>query len=616
MKYIKSAASFIAVLLMILTLCSCNKKEDENVKYSTYLNISSSFSGTRTIKISYPPSVIDPSSQGADDLEKVIRKNCPSFLTYSRDDTDENIAYTFTLTFSSISDYLSKLTDLLGNKPVVTFSNPNTALTTGWRIEEDFQSMQLFSWIKNGAKNDNIEFPEFKSEEDETKVTFGNQTISSAPVVSVNQLKGYPIEKINIVTLNKTTSTESLFDRTVTFTVSQKTFDLLGDKLTQYFNSVTESSALAEWLLENNNYTYTVIFENVSLKQLEGYTNRIFSSVYGDISYVDKTVGSTALAYQNSYTETLDFTNYVGQNNSDVPVEYTYSLTNNSELDECRIYSDQRWENAEDLLEANNPGKITAIRNTSPSLTLKINDGKQYVPKSIDITVTPLDNDSIRKSVAFIYDIADGGYEASDYTASYFTPLGIIPSQTVDGGNSICTISVSGTETEINSKLTKIFGDDSLITANSEIPFMTLRTKKYVEDTVDLSSLLVGKNIDTPVNFILKPADSEIAESLSLKRNSSEEEIIVEPDENGLYKVQLADTKGTFKLVVSAPNIFDIIIFCVISMIMILITTGLIFFLKSRKSELPALEESEKVVSLPKEKKRNVLAKKPKNDKK
>jgi len=39
------------------------------------------------------------------------------------------------------------------------------------------------------------------------------------------------------------------------------------------------------------------------MKQLEGYTNRLLSSVYGDVSYVDKTVGNTALAYQTEKTK-------------------------------------------------------------------------------------------------------------------------------------------------------------------------------------------------------------------------------------------------------------------------------------------------------------------------
>ena len=592
-RYFRLAAVLLLGAAALLLLCSCGEKQEENVAFSTYLNLSSSFSGSRTIKVSYPRSIVEPGSDAAADLETVIRKNCPSSMTYSADNTSENVAYIFPLSFSSYSDYTSKIADILGNAPVVTFSNPNTALTKGWRISEDFQSCQLLSWISEMSAAEGHALPEHKNEEHETKVTYGNTTVASDAVISVNKLNGQPIEKIRVVTVNKTTATESKFDRTITFTVTQKTFDSLGDKLTQYFSSVTDSAANSEWLLDNNRYIYTVTFSDVTMKQLEGYTNHLLSSVYGDVSYIDKTESSTALAYQNCFSETLDFSNYVGPSNSDVPVEYSYSLINNSTLDECRIYSEMKWVTATDLLKENNPGKIAAIRSSSPTLTLMINDGKQYTPTSVDIAVTPLDNDTIKKSFSFVYDIASEGYEASDYTASYFTPLGIIPSQTVVDGSAVCTITVTGTPAELNAKITDIFGDNNLITLSDEVPFMTLRTKKHIEDKVDLSVLLVGKNVDTPVNYSIIPAEGEIAEQLILKGSSNDDDVYAEPDEKGVYKLTIGSKASKLSLTVSAPNISDIIIFCAISFIMLLVTAGFIFILARQKLPVHSLESGE-----------------------
>lgn len=593
MNLFKKTVPIILALLVMIILCSCSKKEPENVDYMTNLSITPDFSGSRTIKLTYPSSVIDPKSELAEDFETVIRKNCPSSLTYTRQKANDKIVYTFTLSFSSISDYRSKLTELLGNEPSVIFSNSNTVLAKGWRIDEDFQSSQLMKWISKSAKNDGIEIPEHKIQEIDAKVAFNGESYSSGSVISVNKRSGSPVEKISITTLNKTTATESLFDRTISFDITQKTFDSLGDKVKQYFSSVTDENAETEWTLEKEHYLYTVKFENITLKQLEGYTNKLLSTVYGDITYVDKTAGSTALAYQNSYCESLDFSGYVGPGNDDVPVDYTYSLSNNSKLDECRIYTDMKWVAATDLLEANNPGKIVAVFNQSPSLTLMVNDGKQYVPESIDISVTPFDNNNLRKSIAFIYDISKNGYEATDYTASYFDQLGISANKTVDAGNSICTVNFDGSDGEINAKLTDIFGDANIIKSKSEIPFMTLRTKKMIEDTVDFSSLLVGENIDTPVNYIVLPADGELAEGLSLEYADSNEKIECEPDKNGRYSFTISNTEAKLSFVVSAPNIADIIIFCIIGLILILTAVGIMLYLRSRIKDSPELPESE-----------------------
>ena len=605
MKIIKKSAIVIISLFMIIILCSCSKKEMENVQIVTNLNIAEDFSGSRTIIVSYPESVFAPDSETAESLEAAVRKNCPSSMTYSRKTYDDRTEYTYVLAFSSISDYRSKLSEFLGNEPSVVFSNSNSVLTKGWRIKEDFESGQLIGWIKKCAKNESVDFPDYKTEERTTTVTFKNQTESCGKIISVNKRSGSPMEKISITTVNKTTATESLFDRTISFMMTQKTFDALGDKVKQYFNSVTDESAQTEWNLENEHYIYTVIYEDINLKQLEGYTNRLFSSVYGDITYVDKTVGSTALAYQNSYTETMDFSAYVGPGNEDVLVEYTYSLSGNSKLDECRIYNDLKWTAATDLMETNNPGKIAAVYSSAASLTLRINDGKQYVPESVDISVTPLENNNIRKAISFIYDISKNGYEATDYTASYFEQEGLSAEKTVEDGNSVCTVSVSGSAEEINVKLTDIFGDANIITADSEVPFMTLRTKKITEDTVDLSSILVGDNIDTPINYFVIPSEGEMAEELTLQYADSEDVVICEPDKDNVYTFRLSSTQAKLRSVVSAPNVADIIIFCIIGIIMILTATGFILYFRSRIHSSPELDEGERKARLGQEKRKS-----------
>lgn len=611
LKYIKSLILTLLTTLTLLSLSSCSPSEPEKVTFSTSLDVSSSFSGSRTFRITYPNSLLAPGSEDAETLERLIRTNCPSALTYTSDEGGENISYTFTLAFSSFSDYTAKLTDILGAAPGVTFSNPNTPLTKGWRIDEGFQSSQLMSWLTTAAHAEQIDTFDYDTTETETNVTFNNSTTSTTPAISVNNLTGSPVKKITLNTVNHSSS----FDRTITFTFTQSTFDSLGDKLTDYFKSITDTSAVSEWLIDKNDYNYIVTFENITLKQLEGYTNRLFSSVYGDITYLDKTVGSTALAYQNSYTETLDFSNYIGENSSDVPVEYTYSIASGSMLDSCLVYSDFEWNKASSLLKTDTPGEQIGIKNQSPSLTLRINDGKQYVPESIDITLTPLDGENITKTYSFVYDIAEDGYEACDYTASYFEAHSIEPIKDVIDGTSVCTITFTGAVSDVNTKTANIFGVDNLITYSSQVPFLTLRTNKHFEDHINLSSLLVGQNEDTPVSYTLIPRENELAHSLILSKPDSDVSTSAEQNKDGNYSIKLAGCQADIKADISLPDIYDIIIFCAISLVMLLITMGLILLLRSRKP-IPALPHgTQQKPAIPKPQKQQKLPPKTKNAK-
>ncbi|MDD6489272.1 MAG: hypothetical protein PUG48_05600 [Clostridia bacterium] len=615
-KHIKLAALIIAVL-SIMIFSACNKTEPENVTLETALSVDSSFSGKRTIVCTFPRSIIPANSQQETNLDKVIQKYCPDSLDYTKNISEDSFSYSFQLKFTSATDYIDKVDDITGLQVAVSFSNPDTILASGWKIEENFESSQLLKWIYDGAKQENFDGFDFNIKETKTTAALGDDVHTSEPMIKVNNLSGYPIEKIVIDTVNKK---NSVYDRTFIFTISQTTFDKLGSKVSDYFKNITDNSASsADWILENNAYLYTVKFTDVSLKELEGYTNKLLSSVYSDIAYEDKSKGSTPLAEQNCFYETLDFSNYVGNNNGNVPVEYSYSVSGSAELGECMIYKDCEWTPATDLLDTNIYGKKVAIKNSDSLLQLKITDGKQYTASSIDIKVTSPDNDTIQKSITFRYDIATGGNEASDYTKSYFDNLNIGAVQSVENAQNTCTITFSGTDTEINSVISTIFGNNNNISHSYTNPSMTLRTLRQFTDSIDFSSILTGKNADTPVNYYVTVQSGDIIKSLTAEKSSKSENSAAESsaefsdDGKGTYCIRLNNAVTDVKFDISVPNTADIVIFSIFAVLIVAAAIALIFLFKNKKvfTSLPQSEQN-KVFS----DKNNKLAKRERNNRK
>ena len=604
-------------VLSIMLFSACNKSEPENVTLETTLSVDNSFSGKRTIVCTFPRSIIPANSQQETNLDKVIQKYCPDSLDYTKNISENNFSYSFQLKFNSATDYIDKVDDITGLQVAVSFSNPDTVLTSGWKIEENFESSQLLNWIYDGAKQENMDGFDFDVKEIKTTAALGDDIHTSEPIISVNNLSGYPIEKIQIDTVNKKSS---VYDRTFIFTISQTTFDKLGNKVSDYFKAITDNSASsAEWLLENNSYLYTVKFTDVSLKELEGYTNKLLSSVYSDIAYEDKSTGSTPLAEQNCFYETLDFSNYVGQNNGNVPVEYTYSVEGSAELGECMIYKDCEWQPATDLLDTNIYGKKSAIKNSSSLLQLKITDGKQYTASSIDIKVTSIDNDTLQKSIIFRYDIATGGNEASDYTKAYFDSLNIGAVQSVENSQNTCTITFSGTDAEINSVISSIFGNNNNISHSTYNPSMTLRTVRQFTDSIDFSSMLTGKNTDTPVNYYITAQNGDILKSLTVENTSSaqtstpDNQTSMTNDGNGTYSIRLNNAVTEVKFDISVPNTSDIIVFSVFAVLITAAAIVMIFLLKKKKAytSLPQSEQNKAFSD-----KNNKLAKRERKNKK
>ena len=231
------------------------------------------------------------------------------------------------------------------------------------------------------------------------------------------------------------------------------------------------------------------------------YTNKLLNTVYGDIEYTDKGTGSTVLAQQNSYSEILDFSNYIGNNSTNVPIEYTYSVSGTTELSECQLYENGEWHIASDFLEDNQYSKVSSFRYNGSQMKLRINDGKQYTATSIELESVPLEDDKLQKTVTFKYDRTKGGDEAANYAKAYIDSLGYGAVLSVINDECICTYTTSGSPETLNDIFTQILGGKNTAKYASEAQFMTLRTMKHYRDHLDLSALLLGTNAETPVYY-------------------------------------------------------------------------------------------------------------------
>ena len=230
----------ICTVLLLLLLTACNRPQHENVDIQTTLSVDNSFSGKRTIVLTFPQSVISPGSETETSLEKVVQKHCPNTLTPSKGSADGKVQYSFEMSFESAHEYTEKTTDITGKQTVVSFSNPNNVMTQGWKLEENFQSSELIlDWIAKGAKQEGFSNLEFTTEESKTTVYLNDQVQTSPPVISVNCLEGNPIQRIAVETVRDKT----LYDRTIIFTISQSTFDAMSKDIREYFKTITKSPA-------------------------------------------------------------------------------------------------------------------------------------------------------------------------------------------------------------------------------------------------------------------------------------------------------------------------------------------------------------------------------------
>lgn len=101
-------------------------------------------------------------SNGAAAIDASIRKNLPGELTYdgTTPTADGGTAVTLTLAFTSTDDYKKKAEALLKRGAIVDasidFSVTDSLLLKGIRIDEDFSSSDLLTWLFDGLVTDGV----------------------------------------------------------------------------------------------------------------------------------------------------------------------------------------------------------------------------------------------------------------------------------------------------------------------------------------------------------------------------------------------------------------------------------------------------------------------------
>ena len=91
-------------------------------------------------------------------VDNIAKTNLPADLTYALATVDEsNATMTFTLTFASIDEYRTKVTNILKANanseltPVIHYEKQQSVFKEGIKFHENFASADLLGWFKSAV---------------------------------------------------------------------------------------------------------------------------------------------------------------------------------------------------------------------------------------------------------------------------------------------------------------------------------------------------------------------------------------------------------------------------------------------------------------------------------
>ena len=246
----KRLIAILLIAVLCVSLCFCLTGCDKaTAKVSSVLDINSSFSGTRKITVTYPPST------DIESLNQKLVEDSPAAGVEGAEFSyigvqEDGFCFELSLSFPNKAKYEEMVGELIGRSTEVFLSQKNTALTKGVRMAEDFDVSELIAWVVRDTAAEkataNMEFA-YPS----NLVRIANQEYETGSTISVNDCKGSRISTISIKTSN---DKKGSFNRTFTFTVPNDTYLHDREAIEQYFLTNTSPDAKYNgWSPEGSN---------------------------------------------------------------------------------------------------------------------------------------------------------------------------------------------------------------------------------------------------------------------------------------------------------------------------------------------------------------------------
>lgn len=575
-RKIISVLLLLLIAMPILTFYGCGEKTFE---YESMLKLDKQFKGVRTITLNSGTALITNSDTRAK-FNEIISEYCPSVLQREEVEDNGSLKYIFTLTFESKSDYLSKLSVITDRQVQATLVHPNSELAKGWHFVEDFKTDDIFSWLKNGIDEKKYNDLQFDLSCVSNVINMdGDIQSCKGDNTEVNAVKGYAVTGLFIETTN---NKKDNYDRKFTLSVPQKTYEEMGDKLISVMKKRTlDSAAYSGWTQQGNNQEYQIVYNGLSLSELQKATALFLDCDTVSLYYGDQNNGSTPLAEQLVFEENINTLSFVPKEDSKVDLSYKYSLPLKTTHGEGVQLKDGVWTKTGEWVDG-----IFSLKSGDSVYDIRIPDGIQYEIKGINVTLESYDDDNFTRCLDFVYS-AVNGQEGRDYAYDFLNKKGVSVTRMKSDDGVICRITSKGTAKKISEEINKLFGGGNSLSYSQYTDSMSVVTNVAFTDEINISYMLTGKNKDVPLVYTLYTKGNESVSGFSgVTSDGSGDISSLDIDKVNGYVLHLKGGETTVKYTATLPYPQGVVIYCVCAFFMVMLTALLIFVFNKRSKML------------------------------
>lgn len=500
----------------LLVLCAC----ESELIINTELSIDEGFSGTRVMTFT----IEDENNIEAREVAALLDEKKPEQVslqyTTKSDNTVDCVA---TVSFTSLDDYKTKITALLGGKrPEIEFELPgDNWYYSGVRLSENFSSADLSSWAVKAIE---AKYPDAKGR---------IKVIPGINVLKVNDVE-YKIDGGNIdtdfaenliekVTVDTQIYGEDEYSRTVAVSIKPESLKAIGKErlesalFSKMSSSIGSFSNFGWKTGENGEEYYYFSLTHGTKDEFIRFTQSVFEG--SDVQY-EGDIEKTMFSVSGKLSEKLDFSAFRCNADGTTDIVMTYESINSAILENGKGSTVDGAEKDNSLtfdLKSHKKGATFEILNI---MTIPV----QAIGVSTEVSISG----NITTSITVSYPV-EGSRSNSDWVAKMakeneaFKLLDVNSvfggNETINTENEILTvsryytvISASGSCEEITEAFTTAFGEGNQIelTENKAGGSLFYNHNTIIQ-SVDISSLVTDANYTGSINYSFSGTSSRIS---------------------------------------------------------------------------------------------------------
>jgi hypothetical protein len=471
MKKALQTAVLAGLGVLFLFLCGCGSTS------GTRMEVSDGFAGRRVISCDLQKKELSGSIAGGEEaLDAFLKDNCPQPLTWEKSDEGSRVVYRFSLSFANLEDYRGKVRALLGREPRVAFTQPETPLTSGIRLREDFSSDDLLAWFYTGAVEKGLLEPGTRLWRPEGDVVlYGGRSLETDSPLQVNQVTYLNVDKICIETALQD---DGFFERKITFWLPQATLEQGGEALTAYLEGLVPDKGDGIWRETDWGKDFQISFHAQGVSELEQLTNQALDSSLGTAAAVSQ--NETLFSRNHQFEESLDFSAFSSGSTGKVYVEYAFTLQDGAGFTYAEEWEAGKWRSAGGGLEQ---GRFYT-EGDRDFLRVKLESQNEYTLSQIAVELHEQPDRIFQRGVTLTFSGASAPFGAQK-AGTYFDSLNV-RGLSVYVEDIRCVLTISGTAEEVSQSLTQLFGEGNNLLIKTEDGFQP-RHSFTVVDQIDLT---------------------------------------------------------------------------------------------------------------------------------